>query len=260
MIDTLLITVNVHGLGPEAATGGGNVEALYGRLGHGRYAYRIGLARLLDALRDLDVKATFFWPSSEALRVPNLFQRCLDDNHEIAGHGRAFEDHAVMDEAREADVLGEAHDVLTRLSGRAPRGYRAPNGILSPNTLRLLAGLGYLYDSSALDDDAPYALEADGAPGMVELPWSEGLSDSTHFSRRLPHARAELFLTEELDALMPVAGYACLTLHPRADIGIARSSRLPILSRLVRRAHDAGLVARRCEDEAQDRLVQMDRR
>ncbi len=45
MTRTFLITVNVHGLGPEAAEAPG--AALYGRFAHGGYAYRIGLDRLL---------------------------------------------------------------------------------------------------------------------------------------------------------------------------------------------------------------------
>jgi peptidoglycan/xylan/chitin deacetylase (PgdA/CDA1 family) len=254
MTGTLLLTVNVHGLGPEATAENTDADTLFGRFGHGRYAYKIGLARLLDAFREADAKATFFWPSSEALRVPKLLERCLAEGHEIAAHGRAFEDHSKLPEAEEADLLGEAHETLTRLAGTVPVGFRSPNGTMSTNTLRLLRDLGYLYDSSALDDDVPYPLVEDGAPGMIELPWSEGLSDATHFRRRLTQDRAELFLTEELDALMPVGNYACLTLHPRGDLGLSRAARLPILHRLIERARNAGLVTRRCRDEARARL------
>lgn len=256
MTGSLLLTVNVHGLGPEAEAEHARADALFGRFGHGRYAYKIGLSRLLDAFREADAKATFFWPSSEALRVPELLERCLDEGHEVAAHGRAFEDHSTLSEMEEAGLLGEAHEVLTRLAGHPAVGFRSPNGTMSFNTLRLLADLGYLYDSSALDDDAPYSLAEDGAAGMVEIPWSEGLSDATHFRRRLTQDRAELFLTEELEALMPVAGYACLTLHPRADIGLARIARLPILHRLIDRARTAGLVTRLCREEAEDRIAQ----
>jgi peptidoglycan-N-acetylglucosamine deacetylase len=246
MTKTLLITVNVHGLGPEAAEAPG--AELYGKLAHGRYAYRIGLSRLLEALRAAEAPATFFWPSSEALAAPALVEQCLRDGHEVASHGHAFEDHASLEPAREEDLLGEAHDVLTRLAGAAPVGFRAPTGTLSAATIGLLHRRGYAYDSSFLDDDAPYALDGEGGPGMVELPWSEGLSDATHFRRRLTQDRAEAFLTEELDALLPVAGYACLTLHPRADIGLARAARLPILHRLIARARAAGAEPRRCRD------------
>lgn len=243
------LTVNVHGLGPEAATE--PASALHGRFAHGSYAYHRGLARLLDALRAAEVRATLFWPSSEAERCPALLERCLAEGHEVAAHGRAFEDHMRLEPAEEAALLEAAHAALTARCGAAPLGFRAPTGTLSAASFGLLHRLGYRYDSSQVDDDAPYALAADGAPGMVELPWSEGLSDATHFGRRLTQSRAEAFLTEELDALLPADGFACITLHPRGDLGLAREARLPVLLRLIDRARRMhGAEFRLCRDIA----------
>lgn len=244
---TLLITVNIHGIGPEAAT---IPEAeLFGRDAHGRYTYRIGLTRVLDALSDYGLNATFFWPSSEALRMPALFERCLKEGQEIACNGRAFEDHAKLG-AEEDAVIEEAHETLTRL-GAAPIGFRSPTGTLSERSVPILQRLGYRYDSSFLDDDAPYSLAHLGGKGMVELPISEGLTDATHFRRRVTQDRAEALLAEELVALLGVEGYACLTLHPRADIGIGRAARLPMLERLVKLAAMQGVATGLCRDEVE---------
>ena len=250
MSAALLVTVNVHGIGPEAAAQPG--QDLFGRDAHGRYAYRIGLARLLDHLRGADLKATFFWPSSEAERVPALLDRCLKDGHEVASHGHAFEDHMTLGEAAEAELIEKAHDGLRRFTGAAPIGFRAPTGTLSGATIPLLNHLGYRYDSSFLDDDHPYLLAEDGGPNMVELPFSEALSDATHFVRRVAQDRAEAHLTEELGGFLgPMGmGYACLSLHPRADIGIARAARLPILDRLVAFARLHGASPVLCRDFA----------
>ncbi|WP_457832763.1 polysaccharide deacetylase family protein, partial [Staphylococcus aureus] len=87
-------------------------------------------------------------PSSEALRMPALFAQCLEDGHEIASHGRAFEDHATLAPAEEADILAKARDTLTRLAGAAPTGFRSPTGTLSAATIGLLRRLDYRYDSS----------------------------------------------------------------------------------------------------------------
>lgn len=236
MSRVLAITVNVHGQGPEAAVE--PPSALFGRFAHGKYAYHRGIARLLDVFKALEVKATFFWPSYELAQAPALFDRCVLEGHEIAAHGRAFEDHMSLAPADEAALLEESHAALTARAGRAPIGFRAPTGTLSAATIPTLHRLGYRYEASAVDDDAPYDLGPDGGPGMVALPFSEGLCDATHFRRRLTQARAEAFLLEELDALLPAAGYACLTLHPRADIGLAREARLPVLLRLLERARE----------------------
>lgn len=249
MSGTLLITVNVHGIGPEAAS---TPEAeLFGRDAHGRYTYRIGLARVLDALHEYGLPATFFWPAMEAERLPRLVERCLREGHEIASHGRAFEDHAKLARDEEASLIGEAHEVLRRLSGVAPRGFRAPTGTLSQNTIPILQALGYRYDSSFLDDDSPYALALHGGDGMVELPISEGLTDATHFRRRVTQDRAEELMREELSALLAVDGYACLTFHPRADIGVGRAARLPLIERLARLAEEQGARPGLCSQVAE---------
>ncbi|QRM34277.1 polysaccharide deacetylase family protein [Microvirga sp. VF16] len=237
MTKSVLLTVNVHGLGPEAVNA--PEEHLFGRLAHGRYTYRIGLSRVLDAMRTWDVRATFFWPVFEAERCGSLFERCIADGHEIGSHGQSFESLSSLGD-REAEVLERACDRLEQLCGTRPAGFRSPDGTVSYATLSHLRRLGYLYDSSFVDDDFPYLLDEDGAPGMVELPLFEGLTDATHFSRLLTQERVEAFFNEELDALLSESGYACLTLHPRADKGIGRAARLPLVERLLQRARDSG--------------------
>ena len=80
-------------------------------------------------------------------------------------------------EAMDAPNIGEralierTHATLTRIIGASPRGFRAPHGKLTEQTLGHLAALGYRYDSSFQDDDRPYRLDADGG-GMIEVPQS----------------------------------------------------------------------------------------
>lgn len=230
----IALTVNVHGVGPEAVET--PESELFARFAHGRYAYTVGLARLLDLFERRGLMATFFWPVSEAKRAPRWFEACLKAGHEIGAHGLAFEDLMTMERPAEEDLLARMTEELTRLAGTKPKGFRSATGTLSYATLPILARLGYRYDASFIDDDAPYALDGDGAPGLIELPWFEGLSDAYHFGRRLTQARAEVIMTEELDALLPVAGYGALVLHPRSDIGAARAARLVMIERLIARA------------------------
>jgi len=245
-VTSLVLTVNVHGIGPEAATA---PEAdLFGKFAHGRYAYRAGLQRVLDAFAAFGVRATFFWPVSEIERAPALFERCLSGGHEIAAHGIAFEDLSKIAPAAEEDLLAVMTERLTRAAGAPPRGFRSATGTLSPRTFANLARLGYAYDASMIDDDDAYDLGPDGAPGLIELPWFEALSDATHYARRFTQARARAVMLEEMDALLPVAGYASLTLHPRSDIGSARAARLALVEELITRARTRfGGEATTCE-------------
>ncbi|MEN4917780.1 polysaccharide deacetylase family protein [Achromobacter spanius] len=234
---TVLVTLNVHGIGPEAATQ--DEAALHGRDAHGRYAYGGGLARVLDMLRRQDIRATLFWPVFEAERCRGLLEQSLRDGHEAASHGNAFEDLSTLGE-REGEVLARARERLAELTGAAPQGFRHASSGFSARTIPLLQQLGYRYDSSAIDDDAPYALDADGGAGMVELPWSEGLCDATHFSRRVTQDRAYAHWVEQGDALLAADGYACLTLHPRADNGVGRAARLQKVEQLLERFRAQG--------------------
>ncbi|WP_043236168.1 hypothetical protein [Bosea sp. LC85] len=62
-------------------------------------------------------------------------------------------------------------------------------------------------------------------------------------------------LNEELTALLAVEGYACLTFHPRADIGISRAARLPMVKRLADLAATHGARPARCGELA-ERMLQ----
>lgn len=234
---TVLVTLNVQGIGPEAAAQ--PEAALYGRDAHGRYTYGGGLARVLDMLRRQDIRATLFWPVFEAERCRELLEQSLRDGHEAASQGNAYEDLSALGD-REGEVLERARNRLAELAGARPQGFRWTGSAFSPRTVPLLRQLGYRYDSSAIDDDAPYALDADGGPGMVELPWSEGLCDATHFSRRVTQDRAYAHWVEQGDALLAAEGYACLTLHPRADNGVGRAARLRKVEQLLERFRAGG--------------------
>jgi hypothetical protein len=246
---TVLVTINVQGTGPEELDTPD--ASMYGRYAHGRYTYRIGLARMLDMLQRNDVQATFFWPVLEAERCPQLLQRCLRDGHEVASNGNAFENLAEAGE-REHELLARAKARLEAMTGAPVTGFRAPNYVMSNATVGILQALGYRYDSSFLDDDAPYSLGLDGAPGMVELPWAEGFSDAFHFRRRFTQGRAELALRAEFDAWSETDGYTCLCLNPRGDIGSGRAARLVMLQRLFDHMRDRGARLSRCDTVAQE--------
>jgi hypothetical protein len=245
----VLITIDVHGTGPEELDAPS--ADLYGRFAHGRYTYRVGMTRILDMLKQNEVHATFFWPVLEATRCPSLLLRCLREGHEVASHGNAFENLIKLGE-QEGEVLANAKANLEALTGTQILGFRAPGGLMSTATVGLLGSLGYLYDSSFLDDDAPYSLAHDGAPGMVELPWSEGFADVMHFRRRFTQGRAELALRAEFDAWSNVDGYACLSLSPRGDIGVGRAARLVMLQRLFDHMRTSGARLTRCDVVAKE--------
>jgi polysaccharide deacetylase family protein (PEP-CTERM system associated) len=138
------------------------------------------LLKLLDLLDDADVRATFFVVGVTAERHPHALREVAARGHELACHGyehrRAFQQTPV--EFR-ADVLRGA-DVVERLGGTAPAGYRAPWFSITRDSVwayDILCELGFRYDSSLYDSpfvprrirpmpSTPFQV----AGGLVEFP------------------------------------------------------------------------------------------
>ena len=199
-------------------------EDLYGRFSYGRYGMRAGVWRLLDMLRSAGVKATFFVPALDAENNPAQVEAVLKDGHEIAARGYAFEDHSKLGDS-ERTVLARAHDALEKITGKAPLGWRAPQGLLSPATLRLLCELGYRYDASFQDDDYPYVMDCGAGAGIVELPSFQMLDDSTLYGPRHSTDRVLKTWKEEFDAMYDAGTLVTLTLHARGEYGSGRAVR-----------------------------------
>jgi peptidoglycan/xylan/chitin deacetylase (PgdA/CDA1 family) len=207
-------------------------DNLYGRFSYGRYGMRAGVWRLLDVLRGQGIQATFFVPALDAENHPDVLQAILKDGHEIGARGYAFENHAKLG-AQERDTLARAHEVLTRMTGQAPVGWRAPFGLLSLETFGYLTELGYQYDSSFQDDDYPYVVQMPSGKTLVELPASQVLDDAPFYEGRHPHNRVLKTWQEEFDALHGAGHFVNLTLHPRGDRGSGRASRAQVLDEFL---------------------------
>jgi peptidoglycan/xylan/chitin deacetylase (PgdA/CDA1 family) len=205
---------------------------LCGRFLYGRYGMRAGVWRLLDLLRAHDLKATFFVPALDAENNPRQIEAVLRGGHEVAARGYAFEDHSRLGDA-ERDTLERAHRVLQGLTGRAPLGWRAPHGLLSPATLEHLTGLGYLYDSSFQDDDYPYVMQCASGKTIVELPTFQTLDDSTLYGAHHTSDRMLKIWMEEFDALYDTGALVVLTLHVRGNLGSSRASRVAVVDEFL---------------------------
>jgi peptidoglycan/xylan/chitin deacetylase (PgdA/CDA1 family) len=210
-------------------------------LSRGAYGANLGLPRILDLLARYDVHATFFVPGVTGERYPDLVRRAHSDGHEIAHHGYLHVTPATQSEDEERAALQRGADVLEKLVGARPLGYRSPSWELSTNSLRLLADHGFLYDSSLMGWDAPYLAPVDGGPrDLVEIPVAWELDDAPYFlfafrpAYRVGLADPERVLAvwrDEFDAAAAEGSTVCYTMHPQL---IGRRHRLRILEALIR--------------------------
>ena len=207
-------------------------DRLYGRFSYGRYGVRAGLPRLAAMLERRSIQATVFVAASDAKRHPDEIRALRDAGHEIASRGEDLTPLPQLKE-RERESLERARDDIARITGEAPKGFRAPAGELSPHSLQLLAELGFAYDSSFQDDDAPYVFSLQGGRKLAEIPTVHALDDSLPFSARHTHARVVKIWREEFDALHREGCLVPLTVHLRGDLGFTRAARIAALEELL---------------------------
>lgn len=87
--------------------------------------------QLLDGLRDLGAKATFFVVGCQAVKDPDIVRRIADEGHQVGNHSY---DHAALDQLNPAQALAdlEKNDALLReLLGDGDYWVRPPYGLLT---------------------------------------------------------------------------------------------------------------------------------
>jgi polysaccharide deacetylase family protein (PEP-CTERM system associated) len=139
--------------------------------------------RILDLLRERQIRATFFILGWIAERCPELVREIDHEGHEIASHGYGHDlVYSLTPEAFRADLL-RSKSILEGITGKPVFGYRAPSFSITPRNLWALDVLketGFIYDSSvfpvSVHDRYGFA-GVGGRPfswpnGLIEIPLS----------------------------------------------------------------------------------------
>jgi len=133
----------------------------------GYFSGRVGVPRILKLLQKHGLAKTTTWaiPGHSMETFPKQTQAIVDSGAEIALHGYSHEGSAQMTAEQERQVLAKTIELATNLTGKRPRGYRAPLYQLSERTIALLQEHDFLWDSSLTHDDStPYFLPTKPAP------------------------------------------------------------------------------------------------
>jgi peptidoglycan/xylan/chitin deacetylase (PgdA/CDA1 family) len=227
-------------------------------LSQGAYGWRTGLPRILDLLARHAIKSTFFVPGIVIEQQPQAAEAILEGGHEIAHHSWSHAWIVNLSEAEEREEMARGFEIIERLTGRPPAGYRSPAGEFSPHTMGLLLEYGFSYSSNFFDTDAPYLHVVDGREtDLVEFPFAWVLDDAPFFqysitlpgrTMQAPSAVLEAWRLE-FDTMYREEGQFMLAMHPQI---IGRPSRLDVLERLIAhiRSHDDIWIGR-CDEIAE---------
>jgi len=140
----------------------------------------------MDVLDRHGVKATFLLCGTTAERYPETVKRMLDRGHDIAGFTYNYEKAWTLSTEEEAEMIEKSVSAIHNITNSRPMGWRCPDFQMSKNTLPLLAEHGFMWDSSLLNDDLPYALKM-GEHKITEVPPSMSTYDKHYLY--LPNPR-----------------------------------------------------------------------
>lgn len=138
------------------------------------YGFRVGIWRLLEVIKDCELKISVLASSLAAERHPELFKELVRNEFEIIGHGY---DQAVwmseLSDEEQLETIRKSVRVFEEVTGTRPVGWGSPGTRQHESILSLLLQEGFTYHMGFHDDEIPYFIEVDGEK-MVEIPYRIG--------------------------------------------------------------------------------------
>lgn len=184
------------------------------------YGSRVGVWRVLDALKDANVPATIFACAVAMEQNPKVAKAMVQAGHEICSHGYRWEEVFKLTEEEEREHIRLAIESFERTCGKRPIGWYCRYGA-SVRTRRLVVEEGgFLYDSDAYNDDVPYFVEVDEKRHLV-VPYTADVNDFRYWnSPGLTHASDFFeYIKESFDVLYAESANGprmmSIGLHPR---------------------------------------------
>lgn len=212
-----------------------------------RYDAEVAVPRVLEVFRRYGLRQTFFVPGWCIEAYPRAVEAVVAAGHELAHHGYMHEKINQLTPEQERECLLRGIEAIVKVSGRRPRGYRAPSWAFSRHTLGQLLDEGFEYDASLMGDDLPFLL-TDGTRRLVELPSDLCLDDWTQyvclkdFGYMLPIAspqRASEVFRAEFDAAWRHGALWIAVWHPFVS---GRLSRVEAMAELIEHMQARGGV------------------
>ena len=139
-------------------------------LSYADYAAKVGVWRILDALKRNGVKATFDVGGLAAERHPHVMRALRDEGHEAAGHGWAND--VRVDEKDPDAERAQIRNTLGAIEagyGERPVGWVSQGSVGSSRTMQICADEGLLWNGDDASDDMPFVRRFDDRK-LVILP------------------------------------------------------------------------------------------
>ncbi|KAI9495827.1 hypothetical protein BDB00DRAFT_937378 [Zychaea mexicana] len=99
--------------------------------------------KLLDFLKEINEKATFFVVGGQVLQYPEILKRAYDEGHEIAMHSWSHKNMATLTNEELVGELKWNEQVIKEVIGVSPRFFRPPFGNMDDRVRDIVKALGF---------------------------------------------------------------------------------------------------------------------
>ena len=125
--------------------------------------YADGVVRLLDLLKEFDLKATFFLIGRDA-EIPykrRVLERLVREGHELGNHTYSHPlGFARLSMEEQRSEIERCSTLIRELSGREPVGFRAPGYAITGQVVNFLEELRFSYDASVFPCACSFLIRA----------------------------------------------------------------------------------------------------
>ncbi len=158
-----------------------------------RYGANEGIPRMLDLWDKYGIKVTSHVVGEAAVKYPELAKDLAKRGHEVAGHGIAWSNQWDKSYEDELKFVKDGVDVVEKITGQRAVGYNCNWLRRSPNTLKVLQELGFLYHIDDVSRDEPFLTTVRGKKFVV-MPYTLRNNDIVNIEGK--HWSPDQFLTQ----------------------------------------------------------------
>lgn len=145
-----------------------------------QYGVNEGIPRILDLFDKHDVRLTSFMIGQAVDKAPDLARDIVRRGHEVAAHGRTWENSYALDPEAERQFIADGIASIEAATGVRPLGWNAYWMRNSEHTLDILQSLGLTYHIDEPSRDEPFIVSLKNGD-FVTVPYTFHLNDIVSF-------------------------------------------------------------------------------
>jgi allantoinase len=148
------------------------------------YGNRIGVFRFMEVFDRYGIRATVALNSDVCIHHPAIIEEGNKRRWEWMGHNMTNTRRLIdYPEGEEAGVIKTALEVITKTTGKRPKGWLGSGLQETWNTLDHLAAEGVEYVCDWTNDDQPYVMTLESGKRITSIPYSHDINDIPAFER-----------------------------------------------------------------------------